>query len=125
MKTLKFTAVFLLATVLFAVASISPDYAWAGGKTQVIKINTSAVCGMCKDRIETAVYAVKGVKSVSLNVDTKVATVKYNTAKTNPDLIKQAIVNAGYSADDLPANETAYSKLPGCCKAPGACEAKH
>ncbi|OWY19851.1 hypothetical protein B6N25_13105 [Sphingobacteriales bacterium TSM_CSS] len=106
--------------------SFTPGTVSAQGKgnAKVVEIKTSAVCGMCKERIEEAVYAVKGVKAVVLDVDTKVATVKYNAAKTNPDKIKTAIVNAGYSADELPAGEKAYNKLPACCKAPGACESK-
>ncbi|OWY23688.1 copper chaperone [Sphingobacteriales bacterium UPWRP_1] len=127
MKTVKFaTVAMFMAAIFFAMLSFMPGTVNAQGKgnTKVAEIKTSAVCGMCKDRIEAAVYAVKGVKAVVLDVDTKVATVKYNAAKTNPDKIKTAIVNAGYSADDLPASEKAYNKLPGCCKAPGACESK-
>ncbi len=35
--------------------------------------------------------------------------------------IKTVISNAGYRADDVPANEIAFKKLPGCCQTEGAC----
>jgi periplasmic mercuric ion binding protein len=81
-----------------------------------IKIKTSAVCGMCKDRIEQGLAFEKGIKDVSLDVDTKIATVKYNPSKINPDAIRKLISALGYDADSIPANKEAYEKLPKCCK---------
>ena len=81
-----------------------------------IKIKTSAVCGMCKDRIEQGLAFEKGIKDVSLDVDTKIATVKYNPGKTNPDEIRKLISKMGYDADSIPADQKAYDKLPACCK---------
>jgi copper chaperone CopZ len=81
-----------------------------------IKIKTSAVCGMCKDRIEQGLAFEKGIKDVSLDVDTKIATVKYNPGKTNPDEIRNLISKLGYDADSIPADQKAYDKLPACCK---------
>ncbi len=81
-----------------------------------VRIQTSAVCGMCKDRIEHDLGFEKGVKSVSLDMDTKVVTVGYSPKKTNPDQIRKAISMIGYDADDVKADPTAYEKLPGCCK---------
>ena len=81
-----------------------------------VKIKTSAVCGMCKDRIETGLSSEKGVKSVSLDTDTKIVTVGYNPEKTDPAKIRTAISKIGYDADDVKADPDAYAKLPGCCK---------
>lgn len=81
-----------------------------------IKIQTSAVCGMCKDRIETDLSKENGVKSVSLDTDTKIVTVGYNPEKTDPDKIRTAISKIGYDADDVKADPAAYDKLPSCCK---------
>jgi periplasmic mercuric ion binding protein len=53
-------------------------------KNVEIKIKTSAVCGMCKDRIEQGLAFEKGIKDVTLDVETKIATVKYNPAKITP-----------------------------------------
>ena len=54
-------------------------------KNETIKIKTSAVCDMCKDRIEQGMAFEKGVKNVVLDVDTKIATITYNPSKTTPD----------------------------------------
>jgi periplasmic mercuric ion binding protein len=84
--------------------------------SEEVKIKTSAVCGMCKDRIETGLSSEKGVKSVSLDTDTKIVTVGYDPEKTNPDKIRTAISKIGYDADNVKADAVAYEKLPGCCK---------
>ena len=85
-------------------------------KNMEIKIKTSAVCGMCKDRIEQGLAFEKGIKDVSLDVDTKVATIKYNGNKTTPENIRKAISKLGYDADEVVADKAAYDKLPACCK---------
>lgn len=85
-------------------------------KVATIKIKTSAVCGQCKDRIEQGMAYEKGVRDVSLDVDTKIATVKYSTAKTTPEDLRKSISKLGYDADDVPADSAAYAKLPPCCK---------
>lgn len=81
-----------------------------------IKITTSAVCGMCKTRVEEGLAFEKGVKDVVLDLDTKVLKVVYNTKKTNEEQILTKINNMGYDANDTKANPEAYNKLPACCK---------
>lgn len=81
-----------------------------------VKIKTSAVCGDCKERIETALAFEKGVKKATLDLKTQIVTVLYNPKKTTPAKIRIAISKVGYDADDVVASEKGYSKLPGCCK---------
>jgi copper chaperone CopZ len=81
-----------------------------------IKITTSSVCKTCKKTIEKALSAEKGVTKSSLDVATKIVTVTYDAAITNPDKIRLAISNAGYDADAVKANPKAYKKLEDCCK---------
>ena len=64
---------------LFSNGSYSQDK-----KTIELKIKTSAVCGKCKDRIEKGMAYEKGIKDINLDVDTKIATVRYNPLKTTP-----------------------------------------
>lgn len=85
-------------------------------KEKEIKIQTSAVCGMCEERIEGNMAFEKGVKSVSLDDETKIVTITYKTAKTDPDKLRKAISKLGYDADDVEADAEAYAKLPACCK---------
>ena len=103
-------------TLLFLMMSTS---AIAGNKT--VKIQTSSICEMCKDRIELAVNNMEGVKKSLLNLSTGVLIVRYNNDKLTEVDIKTVINNAGYAADELPANAEAYAVLPGCCKEAGSC----
>src|SRR5262245_8082510 len=85
-----------------------------------VKIKTSAVCEMCKKTIEHELSFEKGVKSVRLDVETKVLTVVYNPSKTNEQQIREAVTRTGYDADSLKADPKAWEKLPDCCKHPDA-----
>lgn len=91
---------------------------FAQNNVEEVKIQTSAQCGMCKDRIEKNIVFEKGVVDVVLDMDTKIATIKYKANKTNPDNLRQAIAKLGHDADDVKADEKAYAKLPPCCKKP-------
>ena len=85
-------------------------------KVDTVAIKTSAVCGMCKDRIEGCLAFEKGVKSATLDVETKVATIIYNPARTSAEQLRKTLSKLGYDADTIPANKAAYAKLPACCK---------
>jgi periplasmic mercuric ion binding protein len=87
--------------------------------TEEVKIKTSAQCGMCKSKLEKEISYVKGVKKVSLDIESKTITVKYDTKKTDVGKIKDAISKTGYDADELMADEKAYNKLAPCCKKDG------
>ncbi|MBM2813334.1 MAG: MerP protein [Ignavibacteria bacterium] len=80
------------------------------------QIKTSAVCDMCQSKIEKALKKVDGVQEANLNVDTKIATVKYESEKTDIDKLRATIAKVGYNADEVKADEKAYNKLPKCCK---------
>ncbi|HEU5164606.1 MAG TPA: heavy metal-associated domain-containing protein [Chitinophagaceae bacterium] len=87
--------------------------------SQTAKIKTPTIgCEDCKTRIETYLKRYDGVTSVLVNWHQKNVTVKYLTDRTNIEEIKTAIANCGYDADDVPANEDAYKRLPKTCKKP-------
>jgi copper chaperone CopZ len=115
MKKIKVLIAVMMMTILFGAGNQLMAQEVKKSSDEV-KIQTSAVCGMCKDRIEHDLSFEKGVKSVSLDKDTKIVTVGYNPEKTNPDKIRLAISKIGYDADDVKADPEAYAKLPGCCK---------
>ena len=71
--------------------------------------------GKSKEVVE-AIRQLKGVKSVELDDETKIVTITYKTAKTNPEKLRKAISKLGYDADDVEADAEAYAKLPKCCK---------
>jgi cation transport ATPase len=85
-------------------------------KYEKVSVQTSAVCGQCKERLEKNMAFEKGVKSVSLDDETKVLTIEYRIGKTDKEKLKKAITKIGYDADDLPADQKAHDKLPACCQ---------
>lgn len=86
------------------------------GKSQEVKIKTSSVCGMCKDKMEQTFAYEKGIKSAVLDLETKVLTVVFNPKKTNVETICKTVNNLGYDANNSKANPEAYNKFPACCK---------
>lgn len=81
----------------------------------VIKIPTS-ICGQCAKTIKTAVMKLDGVKNIDVNTDTKLATIEFIPASLKVSDLEDAIVMAGYGANEKPANKEAYEKLPDCCR---------
>ena len=99
---------FLLPSVLMAQKATK--------KTEVVYIQTSAICGECKVRIETAVNGLKGVKKSELNLADSKLMVEYSPTKVTVEKIKGTVVATGYDADDMTADAAAYQALPMCCK---------
>lgn len=91
----------------------------ASCEAQVKNANTETVkiygnCGMCQTTIEKA-GNVKKVSHVNWNKDTKMATLIYDTTKTNQAEILKRIALAGYDNDEFLAPDDVYAKLPECC----------
>ncbi len=82
-------------------------------KTETVKIYGN--CEMCKTTIEKA-GNVKKVASVDWNKDTKVATLTYDSDRTNQDEILKRIALAGYDNEKFRAPDDVYAKLAGCCQ---------
>lgn len=97
----------LLLSVSFASAQIK------NSKTETVKIYGN--CGMCKKTIEKA-GTIKNTAKVDWNVDSKMATLTFDSDQTNADEILKRIANAGYESDKFPASNSAYNQLPGCCQ---------
>lgn len=85
-------------------------------KSDTLVVQTSAVCGMCKERIEQGLAFGKGIKKATLDEKSKEVTVLFNPSKTTPEAIRTAISKLGYDADGVAADPDAYKKLPACCK---------
>lgn len=111
MKAKSLLTIFLVFVMITFVSAQDPEL-----KVKEIKIQTSAVCGMCEERLETNMAFEKGVKSVELDNKTKILTISYKVGKTDPDKLRKAISKLGYDADDVEADPEAYNKLPACCK---------
>ena len=81
-------------------------------KTDSFKVQGN--CGMCKKRIEKAAK-LEGVTSAIWNVETKIMTVTYDVAKISNDELQKKIAAVGHDTDKYAADDSVYSKLPGCC----------
>ena len=83
---------------------------------KTVNIKTSAICESCQNRIQKALIKTKGISKASLNVDTKMVTVKYNASIISVEKIRTTISMTGYDADDVKADTKAYASLPSCCQ---------
>lgn len=82
-------------------------------KTETVKIYGN--CGMCETKIEKA-GTIKKVAKVDWNQETQMATLTYDTTKTNQDEILKRIALAGYDSDKFLAPDDVYNNLHGCCQ---------
>ena len=98
-------------TVLLSFTSCNAQI--KNAKTETVKIYGN--CGMCEKTIEKA-GNLKKIAKVDWNVDTKMATITYDSKVTNQDAILKRIALSGYDSDKFLAPDNAYSKLPGCCQ---------
>jgi periplasmic mercuric ion binding protein len=71
-------------------------------------------CGMCKERIETALDR-SGIKMASWDSKTKMLGVVYNSKKISEQKINDIIAYVGHDTDKAKANTEVYAKLPFCC----------
>lgn len=101
----------MLAT--FILLSIAVNAQIKNAKTETVKIYGN--CGMCETKIENA-GNIKKVAKVNWDQDSKMATLTYDTTKTNPDEILKRIALAGYDSDKFLAPDDVYDNLHGCCQ---------
>ena len=102
--------ILLAAIVLSATVSLSQIN---NPITETVKVYGN--CGMCKNTIEEAASKKKTSKA-DWNEETKMATITYDSKKTNLDAILKNIALAGYDNESFLAPDEAYNKLPGCCR---------
>jgi mercuric ion binding protein len=96
---------------------------FASNKKNTITIATQISCDHClqckscgqhiNDKIRDLE---RGIKKVKIQPKENTITVTYSTEKTNPEAIRKAITMAGFDADELKADHTAYKKLDACCR---------
>ena len=85
----------------------------------IINVHLPSIqCGMCENNIKKGLYKVKGVNSVTVDLDAKMGEVIFNPEKINQNEIEKSIAGLGYWANKTPASKKAYEKLDGCCQMP-------
>lgn len=81
-----------------------------------IRFWVDGICGMCEERIETALLNTKGVWAADWNEKTHEAVVVYNPKKTTELALHQAVAAVGHDTKKATASDAAYAKVHGCCK---------
>lgn len=105
-----------LFSLIAAVALLSTTACQAqikNAKSATVKVYGN--CGMCETTIEKAANKNKTSKA-DWNEETKMATITYDSKKTNADAVLKNIALAGYDNEKFLAPDAAYNKLPECCK---------
>lgn len=106
-------------SMLLLAASLFTSVLVFAQATKKIVIQTPTVqCEKCKTRIENYLKREAGVQVVNVDYKRKTTTVTYITDRNDPEQLKASIANIGYDADEITAEETAYKRLPACCKKP-------
>lgn len=106
----------LQLSVLAIIGFVCTSFAQQKVNDKAVIKTPEATCDICKDRIERYLARQYGITSVKVDVKKKTTTVTWITDRTNIEEIKTSIANAGFDADDVTAEETAYKKLPKECK---------
>jgi len=110
MKSLVYS--FLLFSFLFVVEvnAQSPK----PKKVQTIEFEVHGACGMCKDRIESALDH-KGVKFAEWNKSTQMLKVVFNTKKIQEQKLHELVAKVGHDTSKIKAKDEVYNELPDCC----------
>ena len=72
-------------------------------------------CDMCKETIEASLK-VDGVNKADWNVDSKIMSIEFDSAKISLDQIQKNIAAVGYDNDKYKGDDKAYSELADCCQ---------
>jgi hypothetical protein len=85
----------------------------SNAKTETVKVYGN--CDMCETTIEKAGNKKKFYQT-DWSKDTKMASITYDSKKTELDAVLKSIALSGYDNQNYLAPDEAYAKLPGCCK---------
>ena len=112
MKTTYFSILFF-ACLLFVSHAVTAQTT-ASTKTAQANIKVYGNCGMCKERIETALDH-KGIKTATWSVKSKELQVVYTPAKITELQIHELVASVGHDTDKVKAKDDVYADLPFCC----------
>ena len=79
-------------------------------ETAQVTYQTNLHCDKCAKKISENVSFEKGVKDLTIDVDKKTVTIKYETGKTDVEKLAAAIRKLGYTAKAIPAAKPVEAK---------------
>ena len=95
MKKTSFFAIIIIAMVILV-----------GGTYETEPVETASIsvegmrCGACCTKVETALARQNGVKTVSVDLETKFATVEFYPAKVAKSELVQVVSDAGFAVNE-------------------------
>lgn len=81
----------------------------------IIKLPTLK-CSICVKTVMKAIQAKDGVQFAEVDKKGKIVTIKFDPLKIKQADLERAIANAGYTANEIVRDSTAYENLDACCK---------
>ncbi len=101
--------------ILVALLSFSTSISGQMENTKVEKVKVLGNCGMCRNNIEKAGFE-ENISSVKWDKNSKIATITYNSKKTNKEDVLKKIAQAGYDSESYLAADETYEDLHHCCQ---------
>lgn len=96
---MKKIVILVIAVLIYSSIKTYAQESAADSKLEEVKIKASITCNYCKEKIEKNIAFEKGVKDLSVDMETKVVTIKYNKEKTNPEKLVAAIKKLDLDAE--------------------------
>ena len=94
MKKTSFFAIIIIAVVILVGGT------YEAGTVETASISVEGMrCGACCTKVETALASQNGVRTVSVNLETKLATVEFYPAKVAKSELVQAVSDAGFAVN--------------------------
>ena len=103
----------LMVAVISGMMFMSSNVEARGPKTETVNFWVSIHCSSCQQRIMENLPFERGVRDISIDIETKSVEVVYNTKRTDSKKIRQAIEKLGYEVHDNAF--VSDEKKAGCC----------
>lgn len=89
----------LLCAALFIGFGASAQTAAKKAKTETVTFNVAMDCHSCQAKIEKNIPWEKGVKDLSVDLESKQVTIKYDPSKTTEAKLKEAIEKLDFACE--------------------------
>lgn len=117
MKTFLFICAALILSLPGCRRSTTGNTATTTSTAAIATINLPTLkCNTCVATVKKTLASMDGVESADVDLKEKNVTVHYLAAKLDIGRIETEISNAGYDANNVKRDSTAYENLPECCK---------
>lgn len=106
----------LVAVFIFLSIQTSTAQTAANSSIVTDTLTVNGDCDMCKKKIETACFGLKGVKKANWDDQNLTLVVTYDASKTNADAILKRVALRGYDNEKYKADDKAFFSLEKCCQ---------